>query len=464
MLARVLNLGVVVALIKFSLFTMEELGTWDFLLAATVPLAMLNRLGVTGGLLLTWNDNNSLDRRQRLTSSCFLFQMTLTVMALVLVYLFRGHIARRLGIDSSGPAFFLAVSIALSGSLVLLIQTVLRAERRIWANGMLGLTGGALSPVLGLLAVAVLHMGPEGLLGARLVASLLVVLLGLLTIRKFLRLRFDVHLLRVSVLIGAPYILAFLSRWAINQSDRLFIKGWWSFEEIGAYAVAIKVTALVAMTLAIFQRAWTPWALSVHKEPGAARSFARILVAMSGLSALLALAVALFADELLRLLATAEYVTAASAVVLPLAFAQVFQGLSIGCQIGLGIKRRTGTVGLIYLGGAAVNVALNALLVRRFGIAAAGVTTLAAYAFTALIMIRMSKRVGEMSFKAGRLMAAPLACLMAAVGTRSLMSALEWPLGGIMAAKAAVLVAMILLLWITRLMPGPRQVWAMLRK
>ncbi len=461
-LGRVLNLGLIVALTKFGLFTPAELGLWDYLLAATVPLAILSNLGGPGGVLLLWNDSKAADYRQRLLVSSLLVQISMGLASFAIIWIFRFQLAALLGVADSGAAFLIASAIALVGSLLLLVQAALRADRRIWTSGLVSSAAGLLPPILGLAAVYLFDAGPAGLLSARLLSLGVALVVGIAVVRRYVGSSLDLRLVWSTLLIGTPYLLTFVSRWAVNQSDRFFIKAWWTLADMGTYAIAIKLTAIVGMTLAVFQRAWAPWALSVHREDGAARSFARILETAAGITSLLALAVSLYGKELLQLLTTSEYV-AASSVLIPLAFARAYEGISIGAQIGLGIKKRTGTVGLVYVGGATLNIALNALLVRHFGILAAGITTLVAYAVTTLVIAELSRRMAGVPLRSIRLLAAPALCFLVAAGSAAAEAHVNVHLILGLAAKLGLLVATTAMMWVLRLLPGPKAVWATLK-
>ena len=94
----------------------------------------------------------------------------------------------------------------------------------------------------------------------------------------------------------------------------------------------------------------------------------------------LSLALGVLAPWLVRLLARDEGFWAGADVVAPLAFAGTFWGAYIVVAIGVGRMRRTQFNWVITGAAAGVNVALNVLLIPRYGIrgaAAAQVTTFA---------------------------------------------------------------------------------------
>jgi O-antigen/teichoic acid export membrane protein len=96
--------------------------------------------------------------------------------------------------------------------------------------------------------------------------------------------------------------------------------------------------------------------------------------------------------ELLPSLASEKY--AAAAVVLPWVIGgMVVDGTNSMLGAGLFIHRRTRTIMTIVLSNAALNIALNFLLVPHFGILGSAIATLVSYTFTALALASAGRRL-----------------------------------------------------------------------
>jgi O-antigen/teichoic acid export membrane protein len=117
-----------------------------------------------------------------------------------------------------------------------------------------------------------------------------------------------------------------------------------------------------------------------------------VLTYLVVLATWLAVALGLLAPWLVRLLATEEFY-AGERVVAPLAFASAIFAGYIVVSIGLGRARRTEFNWVVTGAAAILNVALNLLLIPRYGMEGAAAATVAAYALMFVGMAWWGRRV-----------------------------------------------------------------------
>jgi O-antigen/teichoic acid export membrane protein len=189
---------------------------------------------------------------------------------------------------------------------------------------------------------------------------------------------------------GAPLLPALLANYALSAGDRAVLEAWVSPAELGRYSLGCSVAALAALTNVAVQRAFVPvanrrMAAGAADELGALGTPPAVLLAWgaTGLSVLSGPLIRGFFDERFA---------GAEAVVPWVAFGLAFQGLVSILSVPSYYAARTGWIAAVAVTAASVNVGANLLMVPHWGIRAAAVTTLGAYALGALLQALLSQQ------------------------------------------------------------------------
>ena len=77
---------------------------------------------------------------------------------------------------------------------------------------------------------------------------------------------FDFELLKKLFLFGAPLIFAVGIGSVLSAFDKIALRGWSSFEQLGIYTAAFKLVSILLIIQASFTTFWTPTAYRWHKE------------------------------------------------------------------------------------------------------------------------------------------------------------------------------------------------------
>jgi O-antigen/teichoic acid export membrane protein len=256
-----------------------------------------------------------------------------------------------------------------------------------------------------------------------------------------------------------PSLPGALSLWALAYLDRLLLPAFAiPLDQRGLYAIAAKLASMLAILTVPFQSAWGPLALAMRDDPQAERTYARVLTLFTGWSLWLALGLGLFAAEILQIFTTSAYLGAAPYVGI-LAYVAIANGASVAAGVGAALKQRTSIVGLATLVGALVNLALNLMLIPRYGIWGAAWATALGYAAMPLLTYRWAQRVHPLPYQPGRIIAALAAQILLLVGGLS-MPLTGWANLGVRALLLASYPAFLLLIGILR----PAEIRALLNR
>ena len=299
----------------------------------------------------------------------------------------------------------------------------LRCNRMAWkAAGFF--TASALSSVVAsAVLVLVFRLRVPGVFLGQLLGGGVTAVFAVTIIRQQIRLRhFSRRMLSGMVRYGLPLIPAAVAGWITASSDRIILSVMLGETEVGLYSVAASVAAVVALFTGGFQFAWGPFALSTVNKPQGREVLGVALSWFMLVSCFLAATVSIFAPEVVRLLTTARFFDAASSVPY-LAFSVVAIGIMQVVAIGANVaKKSTIVAGSVFVG-AAVNVALNFVLIPLMGRDGAGAATLAAYLGAAVYMYLGSQRHFTIDYRIGQVIAIGVWSMVAVIGCRVLLSA-----------------------------------------
>jgi O-antigen/teichoic acid export membrane protein len=296
------------------------------------------------------------------------------------------------------------------------LTSLFRVEERSTAFVAASLTNVVLTIGATVWLVVIADQGPLGVIIGNFTGTLVVYLALLGYRREQLGLEFDRALLRAMNRFGLPLVPTALFLWTTNFSDRFFLVKLADAAEVGLYSVGVRIASAMVLLLTAFRLAWPAFAYSIEDDAEAKRTYAFVLTYLTVIASWVALGLALLAPWLVDVLATDEFAEASRVVGL-LAFAAVAFGAYIVIAIGSGRARRTQFNWVVTGVAAAVNVALNLVLIPPYGMIGAAVATVAAYSVMFLGMAWWSQYVYRVPYQWRRVgTAAAAAVALAVVG------------------------------------------------
>ncbi|MBA2506607.1 MAG: oligosaccharide flippase family protein [Thermoleophilaceae bacterium] len=285
-------------------------------------------------------------------------------------------------------------------------REILRLRFRPWPFFWSSMVGAIAGTVVSVVGVTTLDLGLDGAVLGPLVGAGVAAVYGGIAVRGEIGRRLSRPELGVMLRYGIPLIPTAVALWALSFIDRLMLSQLSDLGEVGEYGVANRISTPLLFGVVAFATAFAPFMLAGHAEDQEmekrVRGRAFTFVAL-GL-ALLGLILALFARELIAVVAP-EFDTAYQAVGL-LSLGLVAYGLSSVAMSGIALKRRTGYFALYSLVAAAVNVALNFLVIPPFGMIGAAFATLVAYVLLLCLYYRKSQQLYPTPYQPWRVLGA----------------------------------------------------------
>ncbi len=427
-------------------FTVEEFGVFATVVSVRMVLSVLSKLGLENGFFIAYFETSDPERRDRVFLASLGLTLVAALAAAFLVILPARPLARwLLGDDSFAPlllpvGFYLVVD-----NLFRMVLQDLRARERAgeYAVFMTFRLGLGLAGIVGAVA---LGGGLAGLLwgevaGMSLVAAIAVLRVAALHRRLLARIQgrcLDAAAARRLLSLCLPLVPASLASWVLTASDRVMLTTLSSPGATALYDLAARTGAITTILfLSPFALAWGTLCFAVAKEEDAARLYRSLFTHVMLATTALAGAVALFAKELVLLLGTPEYRSAAAMVPLVSATYVVYAA-NVYWTFAPSVRGRTMQFMTINAAGALLNIALNLLLIPRGHAWGALAATLATNLAMSAGMYRCAQGHWAVDYEWGKLLRLAAIVAAAAFAAHGLVSA-DAPVLAQCGVKAAIL-------------------------
>ncbi len=211
-----------------------------------------------------------------------------------------------------------------------------------------------------------------------------------------------------------PVIPHAVFMWALASSDRILLGGMVSEDEVAVYDIGYLIASVLSVCSNSMRAAWFPsFFREAHTTEGR-KDYGQTATLYFGIVGLGAVALVLFAPEILQLLAKPGYASAtgvARVVVPGIALMTMF----VAANQPLFYARATGTIAAASGLGFVVNIASNVVLIPRLGIMGAAFSTILAYGAMAAFTFVMTQRRFAVTWNFERLTLISLAAVVIAI-------------------------------------------------
>jgi O-antigen/teichoic acid export membrane protein len=375
----------------------------------SVTMAILN-VAIIFGLssaffkVFTHDCENDGDR-QVVVSTAFFFLLADSLFFFVVFYFFAAPLSTAI-MRHSGHAQLLVLALLSSFFSIngLIPLGILRSQLESVKYSVIQLAQFLISVGLNIYFVVFRQQGIQGILWSGVISNALAFLLLLPTLRRFLKPSVSLAYLKQMLRFGVPLIPAGLSLWVLNVSDRYFLQYFSTTHELGLYSLGYKFASVFEFLLITpFVTVWPSLYLAMAKKTEAPQIFARLFTYFWCVIAFLFVLTVVLIKSIVHVMATPEFY-AAHTVVPVLVMATALYGANQQLDIGLIINERTKYLMYNSVLAAASNLALNYLLIPRYGMMGAAVATLIAYLGNCLLNFFFSQRLYPIHYEWSRLL------------------------------------------------------------
>lgn len=269
--------------------------------------------------------------------------------------------------------------------------TLLRFEKKPVKYAFYEISRGGLDFVVTILLVVVYLFGWEGRLYGVLLSAIIICVISIFRIVKKYKItisKINKKLIKDILLIALPLIPHAYGSVIISLFDRLLIEQYLGVKSLGLYTVSYQVASLILFITVAINRLWSPWIyekLSIYEEKGK-NTIVKFSYVVITLLIFMVFLIYLGAKYVLPYLFPGEYLTSNNLIVV-ISLSFVFYAMytmifplliHFGKSKFLGISSGLGAI---------VNVCLNIILIPKYGIMGAAISTMFSYFCIFLVVL-----------------------------------------------------------------------------
>jgi O-antigen/teichoic acid export membrane protein len=327
------------------------------------------------------------------------------------------------------PAFQVAVWLAWLGAIQGTAQGVLRAMRRPYSYVAVSLLQVMVGVPLAILFAV--RWGATGYMAGLAAGSGAAVIAAVAMTHR--PARWSRSILTAGLVLSLPAMAHQVSSWGIDLADRLLVAGYLGAREVGRYQLAYVLGSALVLVLTGLQSAWMPHFMSLGAEVRR-RAPALLILPLTVAAGAGAFLVVLASPALLAIFAPSAF--GGTEVIVALVAASLLpRATYFMTVIVLVDQRRSLRMGTASIGGFALNVGLNVVLIPRYGLVAAAAATAAAFAAQTVPVLLEAQKLLKQRLHVVRV------ALVWLLGTAVLVLAAKLPMSTAGYAARGVLVA-----------------------
>lgn len=352
-----------------------------------------------------FNQFEDASQRDRFMATFWLFLVTVPGAVLLLLYFLAGGLVAALfrGLPLHPYLELILGTAYLNIAFGTLLPALFRAREQ--ASRYVALAAGSMVITVALSVVFVAFDGRSaaGALQAQLLAALVVSAASAFIMLRDLPLCWRPRELRAALSYGLPLVPHFAAHWTLSISDRGIVERFAGIGSVGVYSLAYQFGTVLQMMLTSVNGALGPSFSRAAKDHAERATLARVTTYFYLAVAVLGLGIALCSRGVILALTPQSYHGAVDMVPF-IALGVSAMGLYfIPMNLLSMTAGRTRFIPVITLFAGGLNVALNLVLVPRFGATAAAVNTAVGYSALALLTTLYARRVIPMSYEWGRI-------------------------------------------------------------
>ena len=232
-----------------------------------------------------------------------------------------------------------------------------------------------------------------GVISSQLIALLSITIITVIYNKKWWFFKFKVNkqLLITLLKFGLPLVPASIFSWLLSSMDKVALRSWSTFYEIGLYTAAFKVANILNIIQIAFSNFWIPTSFKWYENKVPNEKFEKVNKTVSSVFTFL-FSILVLSRNLIFLLFDQKY-SDASILVPFLLFIPIMYVLSETTVRGIGFARKTWYTVVITLISGGINILGNFILVPRIGSLGAAISTSISYVVFFWLRTLFSRRL-----------------------------------------------------------------------
>lgn len=393
-LANLVTKGISLLLIPFytTYFSPNDYGVIDILNLFSLFVAAIVGLQLNQGLArYVAEPKLSQFQKKSFASSAIWFTVILMLIAtLVLVFIPEPFIdLLSADVKINRTTFIYAVIVTFLNTIFYLLTVHFRFLRKTVEFTLLSFIHAFFSILFILLFVLVYNKGIDSIYLSYLIIVPPLLCVQFYLLRKELVLSINKKSLKKLLIFSAPLIPAAIALMLMNFSDRIYIKKFLDFSQLGIYAMAGKFASIVVIIVSGFGMAIAPMMYEKQYEESTKSQLSKIFKLYISIGTTGVLMLSLYSKEIVHLVTNERFHN--SSFVMPILFLTAYFAGFAMFSLGLNIAKKTIITAILVIFFAGLNILLNQLMIPAYALMGAAISTLIATAIFQLASFKISQ-------------------------------------------------------------------------
>jgi O-antigen/teichoic acid export membrane protein len=221
---------------------------------------------------------------------------------------------------------------------------------------------------LNIVFIVFLERGVIGILYSTLISRIIFSALMTVPILLKTNLRFSLKLSKDMLKFSLPLIPATLANNLINQSDKYFVRYFFTIADTGIYSLARKLGNAIHLLLTMpFMMVFMPRRFEIVHNPHAKDIYARVFKYYCAVTIFVGLCISMLIPEILLIMTTPEFYAAGKYVPL-IVLSMIIYGFLYHFEFGILWSKKTKYYAYINAGTAVLNIITNIILIPLYGL------------------------------------------------------------------------------------------------
>lgn len=248
--------------------------------------------------------------------------------------------------------------------------------------------------------VVVLREGVLGALKGILISQIAFYLINLPILIRSADFSFSFKIMKKALRFGLPLISVGISSWIMTMIDRLFLDRYAGTSVVGIYTIAYNFGMILNLLfVSPVQLAWgqIKWKI-IKKEKDAKKIFSYIMTYYIFIGVFLLIGIILLSKDVIKVFTTPAFYSSID-IVPYIAIGYLFLGYRFMVNIGINLKGRTEINAIILILSAAINILFNFILIPKYSMIGAAISTTISYIFLAILSYFINRKFYKVSYQ-----------------------------------------------------------------
>lgn len=334
------------------------------------------------------------ENHQNKVFSSIVFMLGIMAVIPTVACFFSQFLSELLFKTSDNAYVMLIALLSVTANLIYLpLSLEVRLQNRMFAYSVVAVVSSATTVILNILFLMFFNLGIYALILSTLIVNIIQIILFSFAVTKKFSIQYvDKKLLKRMLKYSFPMLPSTLATLILTLSDRYIVLYYWGEQAVGMYGIGNRFVAIVSVVISAVNTAYTTFAYSSYKKPGAKEQFSLVMNVLYIFMVGVAFVVSIFSKEIISLMTAPEYAMAYKTLS-DMMFSQVIYTLYVITCYGVLFEKKSKYVLVATSTGALVNVLLNITFIPYYGIVAAAFTTLIGYVIMLFINYYNSQRL-----------------------------------------------------------------------